>query len=343
MWRSRLLLLCVSVFIVVLRASADDTLATLGAGGLVPLKTSKVVMESEDLQISTHQVTVKYVFQNTSDLDVDAIVLFPLPTLEGGMVAMSPMDVPSKNPVNFMAFKVWVNGHPVSPHVEVRALIDGKDITEKLRSLGLPISVLDRNIESAFGKLPEWRRLQLEKENLVVDLDSGDPNPVVRATEHSYWGLWNTRIQYYWHQRFPAQSAVRVLHTYKPVVGGSYIAWNDDGELTVKPYCGNSATLERIAKLKARSPKRADNNAALWEREIQFILTTANNWSGPIRHFHLSVALDHSEDIFASCTPGMKRTSPTRYDLNLSNFRPKSELDFLMLQLPTNKSTLPLN
>ena len=32
---------------------ANDTLVTLGAGGLVPLKSAGIAMESEDLQIST--------------------------------------------------------------------------------------------------------------------------------------------------------------------------------------------------------------------------------------------------------------------------------------------------
>jgi Domain of unknown function (DUF4424) len=334
------LLLFVFIFAIVLRAPADDTLVTLAAGGLTPQKTSKIVMESGDLQIAIHQITVKYVFRNTSDHDVDATVAFPLPALEGNVVALSPVNFPSKDPINFMAFRVVVNGHRIFPHVRVRAFKNGRDITARLRSLGLPVSVLDPKLQSVFFRLSRELRDQLEKEQLVVDEEYKGTSG---KTEHYVWGFWDTQIQYYWHQRFPAGSSVTVLHTYKPVVGGSYIAWNDDGERSVKPYCGNSATLERIAKLKARSPKRADNNAALLEREIQFILTTANSWSGPIRHFHLSVLLDHPDDIFVACTPGLKRTSPTRYDLYLSDFHPKSDLNFLFLQIPQNKSELPLN
>jgi hypothetical protein len=62
---------------------ANDTMVTLEAGGLVPVKSSKVAMESERLRISVHRVTVDYVFRNTSDQDVDAVVAFPLPELDG--------------------------------------------------------------------------------------------------------------------------------------------------------------------------------------------------------------------------------------------------------------------
>lgn len=214
----RTLLLCAFVLIAVLRAPADDTLATLGAGGLVPLKTSKIVMEREDLRISIHQIAVKYVFRNTSDHDVSATVDFPLPPLEGNVVALSPVNFPSKDPVNFMAFKVEVNGQRIFPRVQVRAFKKGKDISARLRSLGLPASVLDPKLQLDFYKLSAGLRSQLEKEQLIVDEEYKGADG---KTKHYVWGWWDTRIQYYWHQRFPARSSVTVLHTYKPVVGGA--------------------------------------------------------------------------------------------------------------------------
>jgi uncharacterized protein DUF4424 len=336
----RFFLLCSFVLMAVLRAPADDTLVTLGAGGLIPQKTSKIVMESEDLQISINQITVKYVFRNTSDHDVDATVAFPLPALEGNVVALSPINFPSKDPVNFMAFKVEVNGNRILPYVQVRAFKNGRDITARLRSMGLPVSVLDSKLQSDFFKLSGGLRTQLEKEELIVDEEYKGKGG---NAEHYVWGFWDMQILYYWHQRFPAHSTVRVRHSYKPVVGGGFIAWNDDGEIETKPYCGTAETFKRIVALEKSLPTRKNSDAALWEREIQFILTTANNWSGPIRHFHLSVLLDRPDEIFVTCTQGLKRTSPTRYDLYLSNFHPKGDLNFLILQTPSNNSELPLN
>src|SRR5215469_1650651 len=100
---------------------ANDTLATLGAGGLVPVKSSTIVMESENLHITLHRITVDYVFRNTSNQDVDAVVAFPLPELDGAAIEVSPIELPSKDPTNFLSFKLTVDGKPVSTKVEVRA------------------------------------------------------------------------------------------------------------------------------------------------------------------------------------------------------------------------------
>src|SRR5215469_1503366 len=100
---------------------ANDTLATLGAGGLVPVKSSSVVMESENLHITLHRITVDYVFRNTSNQDVDAVAAFPLPELDGAAIEVSPIELPSKDPTNFLSFKLTVDGKPVSTKVEVRA------------------------------------------------------------------------------------------------------------------------------------------------------------------------------------------------------------------------------
>ena len=134
---------------------ANDTLATLGAGGLVPLKSSTIVMESEKLHITLHRVTVDYVFHNITSQDVDAIVAFPLPELDGAALEVSPIELPSKDPTNFMSFKLTVGGAAVSPKVEIRAFKKEEQITEQLKSFGLPVSVLDPHMKAAIAKLPK--------------------------------------------------------------------------------------------------------------------------------------------------------------------------------------------
>jgi hypothetical protein len=307
---------------------ANDTMVTLEAGGLVPAKSSKIVMESETLQISIHRVTVKYVFRNTSDQGVDAVVAFPLPELDGATVENSPIQLPSKNPVNFVSFKVIVEGKPVSPTLDIRAFKNGQDVTGRLRSLGLPISVLDPRMKDAVDKLSAAQRKQLQQDELIVSEE------IQRAgkTEQVVWAWWQTRIQYYWTQHFPSNRSIRVSHSYLPVVGGGYVSSDDDGAPTVGRYCGSSPALKQIADLKTRLPKKPAQDVALFERNIKYILTTANNWSGPIRDFHLDIDSENPDDIVLTCLPSVKKVSPTRYELNLSNFRPDRELDLLILQ-----------
>ena len=148
-----------------LPVAANDTLATLGAGGLVPLKSSDIAIESENLEISVHQIKVRYLFRTNTDHDIDAIVAFPLPELDGGLVYNEPVVFPSKDPVNFVDFKVEANDALVTAKVEIRAFANDLDITAYLASLGLPASVLEP-LNSALMKLSSEQRSQLEKKGL---------------------------------------------------------------------------------------------------------------------------------------------------------------------------------
>jgi len=305
-------------------------MATLGAGGLVPSKSTEVVMESEDLRISVHQIDVRYVFRNTTNHDVDAIVAFPLPALDGGTVENVPISIPSKDPVNFMSFAATVDGHIVSPKVELRAFKDGKDITARLVAFGLPVSVLDPQLATAIAKLSTEQRKKLELDNLVVDEEI--QRGANAKLEHHIWAWWETRVKYYWSQHFPADGTVHVSHSYQPIVGGSYIVRGDDGNFSVKPYCGGAETLTKIRDLKAKVGKKGDSDVDLLERRIQYILTTGNNWSGPIRSFRLQIVKDKPEDILATCFPGLRKMSDTTYELSQTNFHPTAELNVLILQ-----------
>jgi hypothetical protein len=304
--------------------AANDTLATLGAGGLIPLKSSSIIMESEDLEVSVHQITVRYVFRNVSDRDIDATVAFPLPELDSGLVENEPINLPSSGPLNFVDFRVTVNGKAVPTQIESRAFKDAREITTELRRLGLPVSPLDSRIPAMFRMFPADMRARLQKSGWMQGCEPGDPQ---------CWPYWQLRVQYHWMQRFPAKSTVQVEHTYRPVVGGSNIIQADNGESSVKPYCGGADALAAIQKAKTLHSAASGSDTVLLERRIQYILTTANNWSGPIRNFRFSVLADSPDDVVVMCMPGLSRIGPTRYELARSNFHPDRELDVLVLQI----------
>src|SRR5215470_9413815 len=64
-------------------ALANDSVAELGTGGIIVSHTDAVSMLSENLSISLEKVSVDYVFKNETDKDVDAVVAFPMPDIEG--------------------------------------------------------------------------------------------------------------------------------------------------------------------------------------------------------------------------------------------------------------------
>jgi len=307
-------------------AQGNDTFATMGAGGLVPVKTTQVVMQSEDLRISVHRIEIHYVFRNSTEQDIDAVVAFPLPDLSGETLYYVPIRLPDKNSLNFLAFRVSSGGNPIPVEVESRAFLEGRDVTARLGAAGLPAAVLPDPLNVLLMRISPGEREKLVSEGLIEEVETGKPGWVSR---------WAMRIQFYWTQKFPAHQAVELEQTYQPVVGGSYITTNDDGSSAVKPYCGGPDTLRQIAEIKRRFPHSEDGDVILRERTIDYILTTGNNWSGPIRDFHLSVLTDDSDDIPLTCMQGLKRVGPTRYEFRQSDFHPNEELKLMILQ--TNK------
>ena len=265
---------------------------------------------------------MRYVFRNKTNRDIDAMMAFPLPPLNGGDLENEPMRLPSSDPLNFMDFRVSVNGKDVPTEAQVRATFDNRDITPRLAALGLPVSVADKRFEAALARLPRTQQDQLEKDSWI-ECYEGQPRRC--------GAYWTTEIQYHWRQRFPAGAAVAVQHTYRPVVGGAYLYASSSGASSVRAYCGGADALARVTALKKRHPAKTRDGIVLWERRVQYILTTANNWSGPIGNFRLTVTTESPEDLLLSCMTGLKGTAPGRYEFAQSDFRPAKELNLLVL------------
>jgi hypothetical protein len=83
------------------------------------------------------EVRVKYHFFNHSDQDITTQVAFPMPDLPYGNFNFV---IPTNDPENILAFTTTVDNQPVAVLVERKAFLDGKDETEVLRSVGVPIA-----------------------------------------------------------------------------------------------------------------------------------------------------------------------------------------------------------
>jgi hypothetical protein len=314
----------------VLPLTANDTLATLGAGGLIPVKSSTISILREDLEISVEQIRVRYLFHNYGAKPVDAVVAFPLPVLEGGLVEHVPLKLPSPDRDNFVDFKVFLNNNQAVPvKVEARAYHEGREITADLRAARLPVSVIDRDFQAAVKKLEPEKLAAFRKAELLVtdSVNESESDP-----DRRYWPNWETRVQFYWSQHFPAGGTVEIRHSYRPVVGGSMITLSDDGTERVKPYCGGADAVKQIRDYKLAHPNLNPDEAVFLERQIQYILTTANNWHGSIREFHLSVNTLGTQDLLLTCMPGLRRIGQRHYELVRRDFHPEAELELSILQ-----------
>jgi uncharacterized protein DUF4424 len=90
-------------------AHADDSMATLGAGGLTLEKTDKIALVSEDLYLSPTAVKVSYRFRNLTNTDQESIVAFPMPDVTGS-VDMT-VAIPDPGHDNFLRFVTHVDGN----------------------------------------------------------------------------------------------------------------------------------------------------------------------------------------------------------------------------------------
>src|SRR5262245_52411875 len=84
------------------RAGANDSSATLAAGGLVLTRSNAIEMRAEDLYLSTHLVRVRYRFANVTAAPVTVEVAFPMPDLTPDPDDIEGPPINTEAPTNFL-------------------------------------------------------------------------------------------------------------------------------------------------------------------------------------------------------------------------------------------------
>lgn len=158
------LLLCA----VAVPVAANDTMSTLGAGGLIFLTTEEVKMLSEDLYVSPTEVRVKYEFRNETDHDVKTLVAFPLPDIKGDGDFM--VSIPTEDPGNIFGFATTFEGKPVDATLHQYAFATNIDYTKYLTDLDIPLAPFGRETVDAIDRLTDADKIDLFKHGLVVPM-----------------------------------------------------------------------------------------------------------------------------------------------------------------------------
>ena len=314
-------------------AFANDSTAELGTGGLILSRSDSIEMQSEDLFLSRDRVTVDYVFRNNSDKDVDTIVAFPMPDIEG-----NPNVVPSipQEDDNFLGFEVTVEGKKVAPQLEQKALAAGIDISSDLKANNIPFYPFGKAATDALAKLPQQVADDWQARGIIV-IDEYDDGSGWKRVRTPYWLL---RSTYWWRASFPAGKAVHVSHRYKPSAGGTVgLTFYFDGRFQgqyddyKRRYCMDAAFEKAVRK--AESAAGADGNPPLFEGRLAYILTTGGNWAaGSIGKFKLTVDKGHANSLVSFCGKGVRKTGPTTFEMTAEDFYPERDLDILFLDRP---------
>ena len=196
-------------------AIADDSSATLGAGGLELTKAADIRMAAEDLYLSPNAVKLRYEFTNDGPKDVDTVVAFPLPDIDTSELYLESIGTVSNDPINFVDFRVMADGQSIPVQVEQRAFLGNRDVTDIVKSVGLPINVILAN-DTPLDKLAPAKKRILERAGLAEAEGSDQERP-----------KWVVRTKFYWTQHFPAGKTIIIEHSYKPVTGQTFFTPSD--------------------------------------------------------------------------------------------------------------------
>jgi len=236
--------------------------------------------------------------------------------------------------LNYLEFRVVANGKPVKTLQDTRAFASTddsspKDVTNYLRLVGAPLDVAAYLTSTC--PLSSKARKQLASAGLLDE--EGNPcSPI-----------WETRTQFYWTQHFSADSEVRLHQSYRPVVGGNYGGFAGDGSHVDDKRCEDRVDPAQYQRWKALKPVSAEGGVDFYRQELNYILTTARNWKGPIGTFRLTIDLPHEDDLLAICEPGLKKVSPTRFTLTRKNFTPDRELELTVYTTHDPSESKPRN
>lgn len=317
----RALCLALAAVLAASPAAANDSTAELRAGGLVLVRNDAVELLSEDLFISPETIRIAYRFRNTRAEPVTYLVAFPLPAIDAVVPEAMNMVIPNPASENFVDFRVTVDGVPVTPSIAARALAMGVDRTDELRRLGLPLNPIAEGLYERLDALPAAEKTALNRVGLVY------------VDDYATQAAWRFEAAFYWEQTFPPGKEIVVEHSYRPVVGhaffGTYVL---DAPVNRTTYCIDAA-FDRAARTKlaaiAKSP-----NPYLSEMRIGYILTTANNWFGPIKKFRLVVDKGTPDSLVSFCGTGVRKISPTQFEMTATDFIPEKDLEILIAAPP---------
>ena len=307
-------------------ALANDSTATVGAGGLVLEKTDSIAMESEDLYVSVDQISVRYLFRNLSGAPVTTVVAFSMPprslaTEYGGDVAY-PSD-----------FRTSVDGRPVQATLERKATLKGRDHRALLERFGIPVAPDSINeATAAMDRLAPTRKAELIRMGLAgeEEYDAG------KGVEKHLIPLWTIEDRYWWTQAFPAGRDIRIDHRYVPGAGGSvesFIAFPEyrntpEARATIAKYCVDKTTIAAVDKRRDKGLE----GPLMPQRTVEYILTTGANWAKPIGDFRLVVDKGKPGNLVSFCGDGVRKITPTQFEMRKRNWRPTLDLEVLILE-----------
>jgi hypothetical protein len=330
-----------------LPALANDGFGGLAATGLTFDQTEAVQMVEEKLFIGIDRVTVDYVFRNTSDRDVTGEVIFPLPPVAAWSAWEASVNLPEDlTTADLVSFTATVDGNPVQVGIDVIAVVEdawdedrplsaqydtpGRDVTVDLERLGVPLTLDVESLHDLLLAMGPEDRAAMTRAGLAEFY----PGDAAGVPDQAY-GKWSIVTRYHWTQTFPAGAEVRISHAYTNRPPGGLFYWSDPPEdyqtYLIDQYCIDAGTSKAIAKALA-NPEGDEFGSFGVAYNISYVLRTANSWAGPISRFTLTLDKGRPENVISLCAEGVKKTGPTTFVIEKSNYAPDRDIEILIVQ-----------
>jgi hypothetical protein len=309
--------------------NANDSEAAINIGGIELVANKSISMDSEDLYISEQEVRVRYRYTNHSAKGQELTISFPLPPIRAAdEEKYGSTAIPDYAQLKFVT---TVNGQPVKFQMVRRAELNGKDVTQRLAQLGWPLDwITGTGEEPAFVK-----RLT------PAQLQAGVREGLLRREDHGmHFPTWDVATHVTRRQVFPARRTVEVTHRYAPMIGGSvagtlFPALRKEYPEALKRHCIDSAFLAAFDKKLAARKNNPDAPMAYSETWIGYVLSSGRNWRGPIKDFRLVIDKGKPENLLSFCMSGVRKISPTQFEVRRKNFEPKGDLEILIVEWPS--------
>lgn len=298
-------------------ASANNSTAMLEAGGIKLLETPHISLDVEDLYLSPSQIRIHYEFFNHSDEDKRMVVAFPVPDINAD--PEYNYGIHNDDPVNFLGFTVTSNGVSITPELEIKLMMHGKDYTKLLIESGVPIDRFSTDYYDKLDDIPVDFRQSLAEKGLI-DWVPGDD---------WYSKNWIVKATYYWWQDFPAQSRTVLDHSYSPVIGGGIVEEQYGIGENIERFCIDDSFIKGFR----RKVQETGEEFAL-SSEVRYILRTANNWLGPIGDFRLVIDKLEPDNLITLCINGIRKIAPTQFEFRAKNYVPDQDIDMMVVQFP---------
>ena len=331
---------------------ADDSAASIAAGGLMPRRETRIVMAKEVLRISDKKVIVDYDFRNDTDQDVTTEVAFPVPPYQNFWQQLSLATE------SFSDFQLQIDGKPVSFQVEASATLNEKDVTAILGADKIDIASFGHFEELPTGDIrtADLERLPKSEQERLTALGLFGTDPPIAK--------WTVHLQYHWTQTFPAHSTVHIRHEYTPAGGYTQMPSSlkffkaallpanqrkDDpllkGSLDLlDSFCADASFVNGMMNAEMADTSQEKMIYPHW---VDFILTSANTWQRPIEDFTLILERPTTagrRTLISFCAPQngkVEKPDADHFQVHLANFVPAAELHIGFFDLPEAKAAQP--